>query len=105
MIPGPNGCTCGFNGDCNCPFVSSDIENARQKRIRAAEHAEGERVVELAEHLVNELPADLEDGHKVTALLIAILAIVDSNGADRERVVDAAKAVAGRFPQIELEQG
>ena len=20
---GPNGCTCGFNGDCNCPFVES----------------------------------------------------------------------------------
>jgi hypothetical protein len=21
MSDGPNGCTCGFNGDCNCPFV------------------------------------------------------------------------------------
>jgi hypothetical protein len=21
--PGPNGCTCGFNGDCNCPFVET----------------------------------------------------------------------------------
>lgn len=20
---GPNGCTCGFNGDCNCPFVET----------------------------------------------------------------------------------
>lgn len=20
---GPNGCVCGFNGDCNCPFVGS----------------------------------------------------------------------------------
>lgn len=23
MIDGPNGCTCGHNGDCNCPFVPS----------------------------------------------------------------------------------
>lgn len=22
-IPGPNGCTCGFNGDCNCPYVGT----------------------------------------------------------------------------------
>lgn len=22
-VPGPNGCTCGFNGDCNCPFVET----------------------------------------------------------------------------------
>ena len=21
--PGPNGCTCGHNGDCNCPFKES----------------------------------------------------------------------------------
>jgi hypothetical protein len=21
--PGPNGCVCGFNGDCNCPFVET----------------------------------------------------------------------------------
>lgn len=26
-MPGPNGCVCGYNGDCNCPFVSeSDAE-------------------------------------------------------------------------------
>jgi hypothetical protein len=23
VIPGPNGCTCGFNGDCNCPYEAS----------------------------------------------------------------------------------
>jgi len=23
---GPNGCTCGFNGDCNCPFVPSAVD-------------------------------------------------------------------------------
>lgn len=28
MIPGPNGCTCGFNGDCNCPFVPSAASDA-----------------------------------------------------------------------------
>jgi hypothetical protein len=22
-VPGSNGCTCGHNGDCNCPFVES----------------------------------------------------------------------------------
>lgn len=25
---GPNGCTCGYNGDCNCPFVPSAASDA-----------------------------------------------------------------------------
>lgn len=29
---GPNGCTCGFNGDCNCPFVASTEEPAPKKK-------------------------------------------------------------------------
>lgn len=32
MTPGPNGCTCGFNGDCNCPFVASDDADRRAAR-------------------------------------------------------------------------
>lgn len=24
--PGPNGCTCGFNGDCNCPYIPSESD-------------------------------------------------------------------------------
>ena len=29
-IVGPNGCTCGFNGDCNCPFIESDVPEAEE---------------------------------------------------------------------------
>lgn len=29
---GPNGCTCGFNGDCNCPFVVSTPDALRRGR-------------------------------------------------------------------------
>lgn len=38
MTPGPNGCTCGFNGDCNCPFVASPASDTTRlvKPKRAA---------------------------------------------------------------------
>lgn len=29
---GPNGCTCGFNGDCNCTFVPSTGDAAPKKK-------------------------------------------------------------------------
>lgn len=34
---GPNGCTCGFGGDCNCPFVpsaASDATSLRRQGVR-----------------------------------------------------------------------
>jgi hypothetical protein len=37
MTPGPNGCTCGHNGDCNCPFVASPASDApKPKKLRNA---------------------------------------------------------------------
>lgn len=29
--PGPNGCVCGHNGDCNCPYVSATRPRAKSK--------------------------------------------------------------------------
>lgn len=34
MSEGPNGCTCGFNGDCNCPFVPSPVAAAPRNKRR-----------------------------------------------------------------------
>lgn len=35
--PGPNGCACGFNGDCNCPFVSSAAADTTSLRRNSSQ--------------------------------------------------------------------
>lgn len=48
IAPGPNGCTCGNNGDCNCPFVASAASDAT--RLRAEEALAEELFAGLCPH-------------------------------------------------------
>jgi hypothetical protein len=79
----------------------SDLERAREKRAKALEMAAEHEVRGLACTALLALDGAPVD-RQATALVVALLAIVDREKADREAMIEAFAKAARTIPEIEL---